>query len=100
MKSTATPQHRSILVAALVAAGLGTTGIAIAADYGAATPKQSPAATSPAPSTATPSAAPSTGNMAAIAPNKSETPDSAFKKLDASQQGLPDDGRRKSPSGF
>ena len=87
MKSTATPQHRSILVAALVVAGLGTTGIAIAADYGAATPKQSPAATSPAPSTATPSAAPSTGNMAAIAPNKSETPDSAFKKLDASQKG-------------
>jgi hypothetical protein len=84
MKSTATPQHRSILAAALVAAGLGTVGVAMAADYGATTSKQSPTAATP--SASTPSTAPST-NMAAIAPNKSETPDSAFKKLDASGKG-------------
>ena len=97
MKSVATLQGRSFLMPALVAAGLGITGIAIAADYPAttnptsptaATPAQtSPMATTPAPGATTPSSTPQTGSMAAIAPNKSETPDSAFKKLDASGKG-------------
>jgi Ca2+-binding EF-hand superfamily protein len=87
MKSTATPQDRSLLMAALVAAGFGVTGIAIAADYPATKNQTSPAATSPATNAATPGAAPRTGNVTAIAPNKAETPDSAFKKLDASGKG-------------
>jgi hypothetical protein len=97
MKSVATLQGRSFLMPALVAAGLGITGIAIAADYPATTKPTSPAATTPAqaspmattpaPGATTPSATPQTGSMAAIAPSKSETPDSAFKKLDASGKG-------------
>lgn len=97
MKSVATLQGRSFLMPALVAAGLGITGITIAADYGATTkptsptattPAQtSPMATTPAPGATTPSATPQTGSVAAIAPGKSETPDSAFKKLDASGKG-------------
>jgi hypothetical protein len=85
MKYTGTLQKHSLLTAALFASGLGITGIGIAADYPATTNAPSPTATKPATDTTTSSTTPQAG--AAIAPSKSEMPDSAFKKLDSGGKG-------------
>ena len=70
MKRKETLQQQTLLSAMIVAAGVGMAGAALAADVTAGEP-----------------AAGVTAAATAIAPSRSETADSAFKKLDAANKG-------------
>ena len=87
-------QTSSLLVAGLLSAGIAFAGVAIAADTPAAAPPTSTTTQAP------PNAGKSIMDTKVAAPSKAESPDTAFKKLDASGKGYVTKDDAKALSGF
>jgi hypothetical protein len=91
-------QTSALLAAILLSAGIGCVGVAVAADTPAAAAPPASTSAQPATNAAKPMAP--AMETKATAPSKAESPDTAFKKLDAGTKGYVTKDDAKSLSGF